>query len=89
MMKNLTGLGKASMLDVILSQIKGNIKFGNVVKNSDGTISIIFDEKALTDMIMSSLSKARTNNPMSPEMLKSLMSVKIDKGRVEIRMRVM
>ena len=89
MMKNLTGLGKTSMLDVILSQIKGNIKFGNVVKNSDGTISIILDEKALTDMIMSSLSKARTNNPMSLEMLKSLMSVKIDKGRVEVRMRVM
>ena len=89
MMRNLTGLGKTSMLDVILNQIKGNIRFGNVIKNSDGTISIIFDEKTLTDMIMSSLSKARTNNPMSLEMLKSLMSVKIDKGRVEIRMRVM
>ena len=89
MMKNLTGLGKTSMLDVILNQIKGNIRFGNVIRNNDGTISIIFDEKTLTDMIMSSLSKARTNNPMSLEMLKSLMSVKIDKGRVEIRMRVM
>ena len=89
MMRNLTGLGKTSMLDVILSQIKGNIRFGNIIRNSDGTISIIFDEKTLTDMIMSSLSKARTNIPMSPEMLKSLMTVKIDKGRVEIRMRVM
>ena len=89
MIRNLTGLGKTSMLDVILSQIKGNIRFGNIIRNSDGTISIIFDEKTLTDMIMSSLSKARTNIPMSPEMLKSLMTVKIDKGRVEIRMRVM
>ena len=89
MMKNLTGLGKTSMLDVILNQIKGNIRFGNVIRNNDGTISIIFDENSLTDMIMSGISKARTNIPMSLETLKSLMSVKIDKGRVEIRMRVM
>ena len=89
MMRNLTGLGKTSMLDVILSQIKGNIRFGNVIKNGDGTISIIFDENALTDMIVSGISRAGTNIPISLETLKSLMSVKIDKGRVEVRMRVM
>jgi len=78
-----------SMMDVLLSQIKGSMRYGNVVKNNDGAISMILNENDMKNMIMSSISGARTNIPISPEMLKNLVSVKIDKGKIEIKIKVM
>ena len=78
-----------SMVDVLLSQIKGTMRYGDVVKNNDGSISMILDENDMKNMIMSGISGTGTNIPISLEMLKNLVSVKIDKGKVEIRMRVM
>jgi len=80
---------KMSMLDVLLGQIKGSIGYGNIVKNNDGSISMILDENDLKNMIMSGISRSPSNTPMSLEMLKNLITVKVDKGRIEIRIKVM
>ena len=88
MIKKLRG-SKMSMLDVLLGQIKGSMRYGNIVKNNDGSISMILNESDIKNMITSSISRTKTNIPIPLETLKSLMSVKIDKGKIEIKIKVM
>ena len=88
MIKKLRG-SKMSMLDVLLGQIKGSMRYGNIVKNNDGSISMILNESDIKNMIASGISRSRTNVPIPLEMLKNLMTVKIDKGKIEIRLKVM
>jgi len=76
------------MIDILLNQIKSSVKFGNVIKNSDGSISMILDEKDIKNMVMSGILRAKTNIPVPMEMLKNLLSVKIDKGKIEIKVKV-
>jgi len=68
--------------------MRGNLKFGNAVKNEDGSISMILDEGDLKSMIISGISKTKTNTPIPIEMLRNLVAVKIGEGKVEIKLKV-
>jgi len=68
--------------------MRGSLKFGNAVKNDDGSISMILDEGDLKNMIISGISKTKTNTPIPVEMLRNLVTVKIGEGKVEIKLKV-
>ena len=76
------------MLDVLLSQIRGRLRFGNAVKNPDGSISMILTEDDVKKMIMGSISARGTAMPIPMGALENLITVKIDHGKVEVRVKV-
>jgi len=77
-----------SMMDVLLSQIRGRLRFGNVVKNPDGSISMTLTESDIRKMIMASISARGTAMPIPMGALENLITVKIDHGKVEVRVKV-
>ena len=80
--------GKMSMLDVLISQIRSRLRYGNAIKNPDGSISMILTENDVKRMIMGSISARGTPLPVPINTLENLISVKIDKGKIEVRIRV-
>ena len=76
------------MLDVLISQIRSRLRYGNAVKNPDGSISMILTENDIKKMIMGSISSRGTSLPVPINALENLITVKIDKGRVEVRVKV-
>jgi len=77
------------MLDVLLSQLRGRLRFGNAVKNPDGSLSLILTENDIKKMVMGSMSSRGTPLPIPVNALENLITVKIDKGRIEVRIKVM
>ena len=76
------------MLDVLISQIRGRLRYGNVTKNPDGSISMILTEDDVKKMIMASISDRGTQVPVPISALENIISVKIGMGRVEVKVRV-
>ena len=77
-----------SMLDLLANQINSKIQYGSVTRTSDGAITMTITEDDVRKMIISGIVSRNQRLPVPPQALESLITVKIEKGRIEIKMRV-
>ena len=77
-----------SMIDLLVNQLRGRIAHGTVVKNPDNSISMILTEDDVKEIILRSAMNTRTPTPVPVNILENLISVRIDKGRIEVKIKV-
>ena len=77
-----------SMIDLLVNQLRGRIAHGTVVKNNDNSISMILTEEDVKEIILRSAMNTRTPTPVPVNILENLISVRIDKGRIEVKIKV-
>ena len=77
-----------SMLDLLANQINSKIQYGSVTRTPDNAITMTITEDDVRKMIISGIVSRNQRLPVPPQTLESLITVKIEKGRIEIKMRV-